>query len=122
MNSYLKSFIIGSSFPAFILYFLAVRVVKNKNYRFENYVFIGPLSLGINNMLSLYVAKKYNLSLETRMFASSIFFSLFAIIFNYCTSQYHITNVKDWFILYLLIFSIHYIVFNFIIYNLELML
>jgi hypothetical protein len=57
MNPYLKSFIIGSSFPSFILYFLAVRVAKNKNYRFEDYAFIGPLSLGVNNMLSLYIAK-----------------------------------------------------------------
>jgi hypothetical protein len=121
MNPYLKSFIIGSSFPSFILYFLAVRFTK-KNYHFEDYALICPLALGIDNMLSLYIAKKYNLSLRTRMLGSSIFFSLFVFIFDYYTNQYNITSNEDWLTLYLIIFSIYFIVFNFIIYNLERML
>jgi hypothetical protein len=122
MNSYVKSFVIGSSFPCFILYFLAVKFCKNKNYRFEDYVFIGPLFLGLMNMLSLYISKKYNLSLKKRMLGSSIFFSFFVFLFDYSTKQYQISKLQDWIAFYLMLFFIYFVVFNFIIYNLELLL
>ena len=122
MNSYLKSFIIGSSFPSFILYFLAVKFAKNKNYKFEDYVFIAPVFLGLTNSFSLYIATKYNLSLKTRMLGTSIFLSFFVFLFDYYTNQYKITKLKDWFIMYLAIFSIYFVVFNFVIYNLELLI
>ena len=46
MNEYVKSFVIGSSWPVFILYFLAVAGYGDKiNVSYKNYTFIAPLFL-----------------------------------------------------------------------------
>jgi hypothetical protein len=120
MNKYLRSFIIGSSFPVFILYFLAVRFnTKNNVYTFNDYVFIAPFALGLFNMISHYVADIYNIHLRKRLFISSIIAPIVVFLFDYITKQYKIHTIDQWLLLYVNLCIIYFIVFNFIVYYLE---
>ena len=56
MNS-LRSFVIGSSLPVVVYFFLRVAKIPKdvRNYSYEQYTIIAPLYFGLMNMISLYV-------------------------------------------------------------------
>ena len=70
--SYLKSFIIGSSFPSFILFLIAVDQEEKKTYTYNFYSKILPISIGLGNVLSRFIGEKLNWSLEKRLFYTTI--------------------------------------------------
>jgi len=75
MNEYIKSFVIGSSWPVFILYFYAVSNYNERelNYSYKNYTLIAPVFLGILNVFGLYVSQKLNLSRTQRFLFTGLF-------------------------------------------------
>lgn len=118
--SYLKSFIIGSSYPSFILFFLAVKnIQKNiKNYTYTNYTLVAPVYLGIMNILSLYFAQSFNLSLRNRFMIVGLLSPLIVATFAKFTNSYNYTS-KQWKEYYAHIFTEHFLIFNMIIYIIE---
>lgn len=118
-NQYLKSFVIGSSFPVFIQFFISVSLMnKVRNYSYESYTLIAPLYLGLMNMLSLYIGNKYNLLLGRRLFYTSIISPIIVILFVTLNKSYNFTNAERN-KYYCIIFIKYFIAFNIIIYFLE---
>lgn len=113
---YLKSFVIGSSFPVFIIFFISIFYIGGKNsYTHEQYAILAPLYFGIMNMLSLYLSKKFDLELRSRLFITSII----SIIFIICIAtilNYEKGKMAKY---YLSIIILHLIAFNIILYTLE---
>lgn len=68
MNQYLKSFIIGSSFPVVIPFLFTVSQFKPSFFHFDYkiYSLIAPLFLGLMNVFYLAVQQVFGLSLTMR--------------------------------------------------------
>jgi len=118
MNGYLKSFIIGSSWPVVMLFFLLVSKLKNKNYSYEAYTMIAPVYLGLMNMLSLCIARKYKLSLRMRYVVIGILSPLIIIAIATSQGAYNFTD-KEWARYAMRVIIEHFFVFNVIVYSLE---
>jgi len=121
LSKYLKAFIIGSSMPAFIGFFIAYYAINNKmkQLSYVNYTIIAPLYIGVMNMLSVYLADKYNLSLRKRLLYISIISPLIVIIIATIMKAYNFETNIEWLHYYLKIFAKHFITYNIIIYLLE---
>ena len=120
MNEYLRAFIIGSSYPVFFLYFLAVSRFKREYFNFDytRYTFIAPPVLGLMNVVSLYIAKWFHISKELRFFLMSLLAPtivlsvvVFLKIYNY--------NKQQWFSHIIKLYLLYFVVFNGIIYTLD---
>lgn len=118
--NYLKSFIIGSSFPATFFLFQAVKNIPDsiKNYSFQDYTVIAPIYLGLANLLSLCLSKIFNLSLQTRFLLIGILSPLFVISIVRSNNSYNFTE-EEWRQYYFRLITKHFMIFNLIIYNLE---
>jgi len=118
INNYIKSFVIGASFPIFILFFLIVANLKNKTYSYETYSMIAPLYFGLMNMLSLYLANVFNLNLRERLFYISLLSIIFVLLLFFITGSYVFNDLKD-LILYIIFLSLlHLFTYNVTIYYL----
>src|SRR3989304_8714531 len=117
MNKYLRSFVIGSSFPVFLIFFLSVAFLSKdlRNYSYKTYTFLAPLYFGLMNILSLYLAQKYNLSLKQRLFYIWILSATIVSIFETLLKSYNLDNY-EWLKYYFIIFLYHFIAFNIVIY------
>jgi hypothetical protein len=120
-NNYLRSFIIGSSFPVLLSFYVRVQQIsdKIKNYTFDSYSILAPMYLGIMNAISLYLSNKYNLDLRTRLLYISIVSAITIITFAKLTNSYNYTT-KEWLYYAIKIFFNHIVTYNIIIYTLEL--
>jgi hypothetical protein len=120
MNSYLRAFVIGSSYLVFFPHFLAVGMSEDKqlNYSYKQYTFVAPVYLGLINMISLYFANIYNLSRRMRYVIfgsiSPLLVSSFSLIFQ----TYNYTNER-WIIYVIGLFIKHFLIFNIIIFSLD---
>lgn len=119
-NEYLRAFVIGSSCLIFLPFFYAVIQFKEEKFNLDygTYTLFAPVTLGIMNMISLFVATKYHLSKRIRFLLTSLIAPtvvLSSIIYfntyNYTQSEW----ISHIFGLYLL----YFIVFNVILYSLE---
>ena len=119
MNGYLKSFIIGSSWPVIILFLIVVARLKNKNYRYDTYSMIAPVYLGLMNMLSLYLARRYNLSLRMRYVVIGLISPLIVIAIGMSLGSYNFT-CREWQLYSMRLIVKHFLIFNVIVYLLEL--
>jgi hypothetical protein len=121
--NYLRSFVIGSSFPVFLPFFLTVRLLLAdiKNYDFENYAFVAPLYLGLMNMFSLFISTTFNLSLRHRFIFIGILSPLIVILVARILNSYDYTT-DQWNDYYGRIILKHFIIYNLVIYNLERMI
>lgn len=117
MKEYIKSFVIGSSFPVVVLFFLIVANIK-RNYSYEFYSLLAPLYLGLMNALSLFFAKKWNMTLKERYTFIGLFSPLIVATFAFFTKAYTKT-ADEWFFYSLNLLVQHFFVFNIIVYNLE---
>jgi len=115
---YLKEFIIGSSFPAFIVFFILVDYEKRKNYEYNFYTKITPLILGIFNVVSLWIAEKLNISMKNRFIYMTIIGSLYTITNSRYRNYYNYSN-KQWCLYGLMIVCLYSFTFMGVIYNLE---
>jgi len=119
-NQYIESFVIGSSFPVFVLFFYGVLNLKNRNFSYEDYTFKAPLYFGILNVLSLYIGNKFGLSLQQRLFITSLISSFYIISTIKKSKAWNFKTEKRWYLQYILVFLSHLFTFNVIIYFLEL--
>lgn len=117
MNDYIKSFVIGSSFPVFLLFFLSVAKIQ-KNYTYENYSLIAPFYLGFMNVVSLYIARQWKLSLRQRFMVIGVISPLLVITFAFLTKAYTKTT-GQWLAYATYLFAKHFFIFNIIVYHLE---
>jgi hypothetical protein len=119
-NEYLRAFVIGSSFFVFLPYFFFVSRFNTKDFNFTYvpYTFLAPVALGLMNMLSLFIASRFNLTKKNRYLLISIlapsmvtFTILFFKLYNYTIERWVSHIVK----LYLL----YFFVWNVVVYNLD---
>ena len=119
-NEYLRAFVIGSSCLVFLTYFWCVsRFKKEKfNFSYTPYTFLAPVSLGLMNVLSLFLAKQFNLSKRNRYLLISILAPTLVMItvtvfniYNY-TFQRRISH-------YIQLYLLYFIVWNFVVFNLD---
>ena len=116
--SYLKSFIIGSSFPSFILFLIAVDQEEKKTYTYNFYSKILPISIGLGNVLSRFIGEKLNWSLEKRLFYTTII-GVFYRIFTSKKMNYYKYNRVEWCKYNIIILLLYSFTFMIVIYNLE---
>jgi len=118
MINYLKAFIIGSSWPVviipFILYFSAI----DKPSNLKTYAIYAPYYIGIMNIVSLALQDIFQLSTQNRLILITLISSLLII---YIVKSNNIYNFSDrkWQKYYLLSLTLHFIIYNIIIYNME---
>jgi len=119
-NQYLRAFVIGSSFFVFIPYFIAVRSLDKKlvNYSYENYTLYAPIGLGLYNVLSLYIANKFNLAKRNRFLFISLLAPTLVAIGVYTRKAYNYT-INQWFNHIWILYLLYFVVFNFVIYYLD---
>lgn len=123
---YLRSFIIGSSGLVVFQFFATLALQKKGVYTipYKKYSILAPIYFGLMNILSLYIGKTYNLSLERRFFIISIISILFTVSFNYFFSSkkykpYSTYDTKDWIYYILINGARHIIAFNLIMFYFE---
>jgi hypothetical protein len=121
INQYLRAFIIGSSFFVFIPYFVAVRSFDKKllNYSYENYTLYAPIGLGLYNVVSLYIANKFNLTKRNRFLLISILAPTLVAIGIYTRKAYNYNTIQEWFNHIWKLYLLYFVVFNFIVYYLD---
>lgn len=114
-NQYIKSFIIGSSYPVFILYFYSVLINKNKNYSYENYTLIAPIFLGLLNVFGYYIKQKFELSRIQRFVITAILGASIVSFYATITNSYNLTTQNEWFTYYIEILLLYLFVFGIIV-------
>ena len=120
-NQYLRAFVIGSSFFVFIPYFIAVRYLSEQkliNYSYENYTLYAPIGLGLYNILSLYIANKFNLTKRNRFLFISLLAPTLVALGVYTRKAYNYTSIQ-WFNHIWKLYLLYFVVFNFVVYYLD---
>ena len=119
----LKSFIIGSSIPAFIILFVAVIYlfkIKEATFNYYRYSILAPIGIGLLSMLSKYISITYNINLKNSYFIISLLSALFVSInISIGDGAYKFKSNNRWYFQYLLIFIGHLFIYNKIIYPLD---
>ena len=119
-NEYLRAFVIGSSYLVFFPYFYAVSRFKPEKFNFDykTYTFLAPIGLGFMNLISLIIAKQFNISRRNRYLLTSIlaptgvlFSVIFLKIYNY--------TIDEWINHSINLYIVYFVVVNFILYNLD---
>jgi len=113
-DSHLKSFVIGSSFPVFILFFLAVRRMdpKDRNYSYENYTLLAPLYLGLMNVIGGLLFRG-----ENRYLYTGILSGILIGVIGTLLKSYNYTK-SEWLKYYFYIVFKHIVIFALIIQSL----
>jgi hypothetical protein len=119
-NQYLRAFVIGSSCFVFLPYFYAVSQFEPSyfNYDYKSYTFLAPVALGFMNLISLILAKEFNISNKNRFLYTSIIaptFVLFTVIYF---NIYNYT-IYEWFNHIIKLYLLYFIVVNYILYYLD---
>lgn len=106
--SNIKQFLIGSSYPITLFFFISVMNISDtiKNYSYQKYTIIAPLYIGLMNVIA------YNTSYEL----ISIISPLIVFIFAYYTKSYNFTKSEWLFYFFRLLFN-HFVLFYFILRN-----
>ena len=117
MTDYVQSFIIGSSWPVFVSFFLIVATIE-KNYTFETYAVLAPLVLGLFNVLSLFLAKQFNLSQRKRFVVIGLLAPMLIFLFTFLTRAYDKTP-REWLTYAGLLLLQYFLVFNLVVYNMH---
>ena len=106
MPKYFRSFIIGSSLPAFFVFFLRVAstTTNKRNYSYKLYSFLAPLYLGLMNILALKIGYYY----------VSLISPMIVILVARLFEVYNFTK-KEWYNYYFRIMLMHFITYNIVI-------
>ena len=120
MTEYIRPFVIGSSFPVFIQFFANVMKIddKIKNYSYEKYSILAPLYLGLMNVVSLYLAKQFDLDLRQRMLYIGIISGIMVCVIAKLTNSYNFTK-REWICYFIRIITKHIFTYSTIVYLLE---
>jgi len=116
---YLRSFVIGSSFPVFVIWFLSYMKAENSTVTYATYTILNPLYFGLMNMLALWLRLAYKISLRQSYIIigllSAFIISSLTTFFNW----YGFSKTEQYLKYYLGIIISHLLTFNIIIYFLE---
>lgn len=118
---YLKQFVIGSCALVFLPLYMGYYKLKRKENSFYKYTIITPLWFGLWNVLSLIVAKQFNLNMRTRFLLVSILSYLSTLTYVVNNNIYDFTET-DWHYYYVLLLFTYLFIWNIVIYNLEIMI
>lgn len=116
--SYLKEFIIGSSYLVFLPFFYAVKNSVNKNYSYYYYTMAAPFGFGLWNIISLLIAEHFGLSKRQRFLVISIISSLTIMTISFYSKSYNFTR-EEWKTYFLNISVRYLIIWNIVIYYLD---
>jgi len=122
MNEYLKSFVIGSSWFSFVIFFWAVYSYQQQNvinYKYDDYTFKAPLTLGLIAMVAKYIYLNTDLSLWKSLLLTSLCSSILTMIGITIFKAYSFKSQKRWFLQYLTILVGHTFTFTIVVYNIE---
>ena len=118
----LKSFIIGSSIPAFIILFIVVIYlfkIKEATFNYYRYSILAPIGMGLLSLFAKFISIKYKINLQICYFIISLFSALFVSInISIGKGAYKFKTKYRWYLQYLLIFIGHLFIYNQIIYPL----
>jgi len=81
--------------------------LPEKTFSYVNYSFKAPAYFGLTNMLSLYLAKKYNLSAAKRFLLMSQISPLFVSSWITARKAYNFSTKKRWLQQYALLWFAH---------------
>jgi len=116
---YLIHFLIGSSWFVTLPFFMKVNSLgSEKNYSYFNYTIAAPIYLGLWNVISLIIAKKFNFSLRKRFLFITPIACMTTIIIAKTLKSYNYTD-EEWNTYYFRLFITYFIIWNVIIYNIE---
>ena len=117
---YLRAFIIGSSFLVVLPFISKVASLdeSDMNYTYKTYSFIAPLYLGVMNMVSLYLADQFDLSLRERFLLIGTISPLIVASFAYLTDKYNFTQ-PEWIGYAVRLWFKHFLTFNVAIFLIE---
>ena len=115
---YLKQFVIGSSLLIFAPFFYGYDKLKRPGYSYFNYSLLAPLWFGVWNVISLYLANTYKLSMRKRFLLISCITYLTIVSFVTINDVYDFNN-KQWIIYYIFMFVSYMFVWNVMIYQIE---
>lgn len=119
-GEYIKAFVIGSSWPIFVLYFYAVANYDDiRNYSFKDYVLIAPLFLGLLNVFGLFLSHKYNLSRNQRFLLTGLIGATCVALFITFTHAYNFETKKRWIEQYISLYILYIFVFVIIVNNID---
>ena len=120
MEKYIKSFIIGSSYPSFVLFFMVVsQYGEMMNLPFTTYSIIAPPFLGLLNVFGLFLKNKYNLGQFQRFFYTGIIGAIFISIVITLLKIYNFTTKRRWIEQYIKLQITYFLIFSVIIRSLE---
>lgn len=119
-NEYLRAFVIGSSCFVFLPYFYIVSNFDTDQFNFDykTYTYLAPVALGIMNLISFILSKKYNISTKNRFLYTSIIAPTFVLLTVIYFNIYNYTII-DWFYHTINLYLLYFIVFNYIVYYLD---
>ena len=119
----LKSFVIGSSLPAFVILFLAViyflQIEKTGLINYYRYSILAPLWLGSFSLVAKFISIKYNIRLNITYFIFSLVSAIAVSIWISYVKTYNFKTKERGYVQYLLIFIGHLFIYNKIIYPLD---
>lgn len=119
-SSYLRAFVIGSSFMVIFPHLLAVANLDERdiNYTYKEYSLIAPLYYGFMNMLSLYISFIFKLSRRERYLITGTISPLIVISFSYIMKTYDFQG-NEWIKYGLGLFIKHFLIWNIVVYSLD---
>ena len=119
----IKSFIIGSSVPAFIILFIVVIYlfkIKEATFDYYKYSILAPIGIGLLSASAKFISIKYDISLKRSYLAVSLLSALFVSInISRGKKAYNFKSKNRWYLQYILIFIGHLFIYNKIIYPLD---
>jgi hypothetical protein len=119
-TNYLRAFVIASSILVVLPHFLAVAQIDKikMNYTYEQYSIIAPIYYGLMNMLSLYLALSFDLSIRQRFILIGTLSPLLVISFSFFSGAYAY-NTNEWFKYGIKLFIKHFLIWNVVIFLLD---
>lgn len=115
---YLKPFVVASSWLATFPFFYTTGKI-DKNYSYYQYTLIAPVWLGFWNVISMIIAKYFGFTLRARFLLLTLITYSLSILIVKKTNAYNYTQ-REWHYYYLRLFIKHFILWNVIVYYLEL--
>lgn len=116
----IQAFIIGSSWPIFIWYFVPVSTYGElANFDYKSYTFVAPIFLGLLNMIGLLVSKQFGWSKFTRFVLTALMGATFIGIYITLNKIYNYNTQAEWISHYQGLLLIYFFVFVIVAWTLE---
>ena len=107
MKQYINSFIIGSSWPISIFMIMIVKKMMKKKYNLVFYAVFIPFYMGIINMISLFIANRFNLSYEHQYYLTGLISAISMISIAFYNNTYDWEKMP----------KINYVIYLFVFHN-----